>query len=139
MPTSAQISLKRVPHDQQIFKDWDECVAGLKAAREAYVSALLCHRTSVEILRPYRPHAVMIGSPAAFHGSTEPGADMELQVLKAFPNAALFVEKVRRAEMVSDFPDASFVDSTNSQFQHHQSQPVWISPKSSKIDEQSVP
>lgn len=60
--------------DTKIFANWDECVAGLKAAKEA-------------------PHAVMIGSPAAFHGSTQPGADLELQVLKAFPNAALFVEK----------------------------------------------
>lgn len=39
------------------------------------------------------PHAVMVGSPAAFHGSTEPGADLEIRVMNRFPNAALFVEK----------------------------------------------
>jgi len=39
------------------------------------------------------PHAVIIGSPPAFHGSDLPGADLEIQILKQFPKAALFIEK----------------------------------------------
>jgi len=41
----------------------------------------------------HTPHVVIIGSPAAFHGSDLPGADLELQILKHFPKAALFIEK----------------------------------------------
>jgi hypothetical protein len=32
-----------------------------------------------------RPHAFIIGSPAAFRGSTAQGRDVELQILKHFP------------------------------------------------------
>lgn len=56
-----------------------------------------------------RPHAFVIGSPPAFRGSTEQGKDIELQILKAFPQKtpALFIEKpistdtVERAMTVS--------------------------------------
>ncbi|ORY75361.1 putative oxidoreductase C terminal-domain-containing protein [Leucosporidium creatinivorum] len=50
----------------------------------------------VEKLNPEkRPHAFIIGSPPAFRGSTTPGKDVELAILKAFPNdtPALFIEK----------------------------------------------
>ncbi|KAM0753680.1 hypothetical protein T439DRAFT_322568 [Meredithblackwellia eburnea MCA 4105] len=41
------------------------------------------------------PQAFIIGSPPAFRGSTVPGKDIELQILKAFPNKtpAMFIEK----------------------------------------------
>jgi len=32
-----------------------------------------------------RPHAFIVGSPAAFRGSTDQGRDVELQILKHFP------------------------------------------------------
>ncbi|GAA6000826.1 Gfo/Idh/MocA family oxidoreductase [Rhodotorula paludigena] len=42
-----------------------------------------------------RPHAFIVGSPAAFRGSTQQGRDFELQVLKHFPKntPAMFIEK----------------------------------------------
>jgi predicted dehydrogenase len=40
-----------------------------------------------------RPRAVIVGSPPMFRGTTRPGRDIELQVLKHFPEAALFIEK----------------------------------------------
>lgn len=40
-----------------------------------------------------RPHVIFVGCPAAFHGADVPGADLELRILKAFPNAGIFVEK----------------------------------------------
>ena len=39
------------------------------------------------------PRAVVVGSPPMFRGTTQPGRDIELQVLKNFPGVALFVEK----------------------------------------------
>ncbi|TFK54941.1 hypothetical protein OE88DRAFT_1778962 [Heliocybe sulcata] len=40
-----------------------------------------------------RPKAVIVGSPPMFRGTTKPGRDIELQILKAFPGVALFIEK----------------------------------------------
>lgn len=40
-----------------------------------------------------RPHAIIVGSPPMFRGSTEPGRDIELQILKHFPGVAMFIEK----------------------------------------------
>jgi hypothetical protein len=40
-----------------------------------------------------RPRAVIVGSPPMFRGTTRPGRDIELQVLRHFPEAALFIEK----------------------------------------------
>lgn len=40
-----------------------------------------------------RPRAVIIGSPPMFRGSTQPGRDIELQILEHLPGAAIFVEK----------------------------------------------
>lgn len=39
------------------------------------------------------PHAVIIGSPPAYHGSDQPGRDMELKLIQLFPKVALFIEK----------------------------------------------
>lgn len=43
------------------------------------------------------PKAIVIGSPPAFRGGVRKPKDLELQLLKLFPNSAYFVEKVRRA------------------------------------------
>ncbi|KZT26254.1 hypothetical protein NEOLEDRAFT_1132286 [Neolentinus lepideus HHB14362 ss-1] len=40
-----------------------------------------------------RPKAVIVGSPPMFRGTTKPGRDVELQILKHFPGVALFIEK----------------------------------------------
>ena len=39
------------------------------------------------------PRAVVIGSPPMFRGSTLTGRDIEIQLLKKFPDISLFVEK----------------------------------------------
>ena len=40
-----------------------------------------------------RPRAVIVGSPPMFRGTTQPGRDIELQILRHFPGVALFIEK----------------------------------------------
>ena len=40
-----------------------------------------------------RPNAFLIGSPPMFRGTTQPGRDIELQILKHFPGVPMFVEK----------------------------------------------
>lgn len=44
-------------------------------------------------LRHHLSRAVIIGCPPFFRGTTKPGRDLELQILKYFPNVAVFVEK----------------------------------------------
>lgn len=39
------------------------------------------------------PRAFVVGSPPMFRGTTQPGRDIELQILKHFPGVALFIEK----------------------------------------------
>ena len=39
------------------------------------------------------PHAVIVGSPPMFRGTTQPGRDIELQILRHFPGVAMFIEK----------------------------------------------
>lgn len=41
----------------------------------------------------HQPHFVIAGTPPFTRGSDEPGKDLELQVVRAFPGCALFVEK----------------------------------------------
>lgn len=41
-----------------------------------------------------RPHAFIVGSPAAFRGSTDQGRDVELQILKHFPKNTPSVRSV---------------------------------------------
>lgn len=40
-----------------------------------------------------RPRAVIVGSPPMFRGTTQPGRDIEIQILKFFPGVAMFIEK----------------------------------------------
>ena len=40
-----------------------------------------------------RPKAIIVGSPPMYRGSTKPGRDIELQILKHFPGVAVFIEK----------------------------------------------
>ena len=40
-----------------------------------------------------RPKAIIVGSPPMYRGSTKPGRDIELQILKHFPGVAMFIEK----------------------------------------------
>ncbi|POY76597.1 hypothetical protein BMF94_0187 [Rhodotorula taiwanensis] len=51
-----------------------------------------------------RPHAFVVGSPAAFRGSTKQGRDFEMQVLKFFPKdtPAMFIEKPLSADTVPE-------------------------------------
>ncbi|KAF8587461.1 hypothetical protein K439DRAFT_1338061 [Ramaria rubella] len=39
------------------------------------------------------PHLVILGAPPQFRGSDEQGRDLDLQLVRAFPKCALFVEK----------------------------------------------
>ncbi|KAF8902080.1 putative oxidoreductase C terminal-domain-containing protein [Gymnopilus junonius] len=57
----------------RVFKTFEEFVRGMS--------------------RKERPHAVIIGSPPMFRGSTKPGRDIELQILEHLPGVAIFVEK----------------------------------------------
>jgi predicted dehydrogenase len=40
-----------------------------------------------------RPRAVIVGSPPMFRGTTQPGRDIEMQIIKYFPGVAIFIEK----------------------------------------------
>ncbi|KAA1469526.1 hypothetical protein DENSPDRAFT_772653 [Dentipellis sp. KUC8613] len=40
-----------------------------------------------------RPKAVIVGSPPMFRGTTQPGRDIELQIMRFFPGVAMFIEK----------------------------------------------
>ncbi|KAI9092648.1 putative oxidoreductase C terminal-domain-containing protein [Phlyctochytrium arcticum] len=46
-----------------------------------------------EIDEGFAPHMILIGIPPAHHGGSREGVDMEITLAKAFPDAALFVEK----------------------------------------------
>ncbi|KAI0302233.1 putative oxidoreductase C terminal-domain-containing protein [Russula brevipes] len=79
----------------------DHATAVLNKKRETFV------RSAYEATRVYKtledfvknsspreqPRAVIVGSPPMFRGTTRPGRDIELQILKHFPDAALFIEK----------------------------------------------
>ncbi|GAA5918606.1 hypothetical protein JCM6882_000830 [Rhodosporidiobolus microsporus] len=56
-----------------------------------------------------RPHAFIVGSPAAFRGSTAQGRDFELQVLRHFPKdtPAMFIEKPLSADSVDSALEVS--------------------------------
>lgn len=80
-------------------KERAEGVLAIKCSsfvKSAYENARLCKNLDefVATMTPgEKPHAIVVGSPAKFHGSNLPGQDLELQCLKHFPDAALFVEK----------------------------------------------
>lgn len=73
----------------------------LKIKRESFVERAYADTKEYDTIADYladlkeedRPRAVIVGSPPQFHGSTQPGKDVELQLTKAIPGVALFVEK----------------------------------------------
>jgi hypothetical protein len=40
-----------------------------------------------------KPRAVIVGSPPMFRGTTQPGRDIEMQIMRHFPGVAMFIEK----------------------------------------------
>jgi len=54
----------------------------------------------------YRPHAFVIGSPPMFRGTTQPGRDIEMQILKSFPGVAMFIEKPSATGPELEIPQA---------------------------------
>jgi len=59
--------------DTRVFKSLDEFVKNM-SPRE-------------------KPRAVIVGSPPMFRGITQPGRDIEMQIMKYFPGVAMFIEK----------------------------------------------
>jgi len=53
-----------------------------------------------------RPRAIIVGSPPMFRGSTQPGRDIETQILKHFPGVAIFVEKPIATGLESEIEEA---------------------------------
>lgn len=53
-----------------------------------------------------RPRAIIVGSPPMFRGSSAPGRDIELQILKHFPGVAMFIEKPIATGPVGEIDDA---------------------------------
>lgn len=52
------------------------------------------------------PRAVIVGSPPMFRGTTQPGRDIELQIMKYFPGVAMFVEKPSATGPSSEIEEA---------------------------------
>jgi hypothetical protein len=79
----------------------DRAAAVLAKKCETFVRSAYEHTRVFKTLEDYvknlspreRPRAVIVGSPPMFRGTTRPGRDIELQILKHFPEAALFIEK----------------------------------------------
>lgn len=73
----------------------------LRNKRESFVERAYKDTKEYDTIEAYladlkeedKPRAVIVGSPPQFHGSTEPGKDVEMQLIKALPDVALFVEK----------------------------------------------
>jgi predicted dehydrogenase len=61
--------------DTRVFKSLDEFVAAQSLAKNS------------------PPNAFVIGSPPMFRGTTKPGRDVEIQIMKHFPGVPMFVEK----------------------------------------------
>ncbi|KAI0064663.1 hypothetical protein BV25DRAFT_276647 [Artomyces pyxidatus] len=53
-----------------------------------------------------RPRAVVVGSPPMFRGTTQPGRDIELQIMKCFPGVAMFIEKPIATGPVGELEEA---------------------------------
>jgi len=62
--------------DTRVFKNFDEYVSAMNGAA-----------------MKDRPRAFVIGSPPMFRGTTKPGRDVEMQIIKHFPGVPIFVEK----------------------------------------------
>ncbi|GBE81932.1 putative oxidoreductase C terminal-domain-containing protein [Sparassis latifolia] len=52
------------------------------------------------------PRAVIVGSPPMFRGTTQPGRDIELQILRHFPGVAMFIEKPAATGPSSEIEEA---------------------------------
>lgn len=59
-----------------------------------------------------RPRAVIVGSPPQFRGTTKPGRDIEMQLIKHFPDVALFIEKPIATGPEDDIKDAFTIAKT---------------------------
>ena len=53
-----------------------------------------------------RPHAVIVGSPPMFRGTTKPGRDIEMQILKHLPGVPMFIEKPVATGPVKEIEEA---------------------------------
>lgn len=79
----------------------DRAAAVLEKKRDSFVVSAYQDTRIFKTFREFilqmtskdRPRAVIIGSPPMFRGSTHSGRDIELQILKDLPDAALFIEK----------------------------------------------
>lgn len=52
------------------------------------------------------PRAVIVGSPPMFRGSLQHGRDIEMQILKHFPDVAMFIEKPIATGTYDEIEDA---------------------------------
>lgn len=68
--------------------------------------------TFAEQMKPEeKPRIIVIGSPADTRGSDEAGSDLEIQLLKLFPNTPLFIEKpIAAGEIPRAFRAAQIVE-----------------------------
>ncbi|TNY19919.1 NAD binding dehydrogenase [Rhodotorula diobovata] len=85
-----RLDVKRSSFVEMAYRDTRIC-----PSLEDFVSTMKEHE---------RPHAFIVGSPAAFRGSTQQGRDFELQVLRLFPEntPAMFIEKPLSADSVEN-------------------------------------
>ncbi|GAA5939701.1 hypothetical protein JCM10213_007768 [Rhodosporidiobolus nylandii] len=84
----ARLKVKRNSFVESAYRDTRIC-----SSLDDFVSTMKEHE---------RPHAFIVGSPAAFRGSVQQGRDFEMQVLKHFPKntPAMFIEKPLSADSV---------------------------------------
>ena len=52
------------------------------------------------------PHVFVVGSPPMFRGTTQPGRDIEIQIVKNFPGVPLFIEKPVATGPVTEIDEA---------------------------------
>lgn len=83
--------------------------------RSAYENTRVC-KTLQEFVdtmsKKEMPRAVIVGSPPMFRGTTKPGRDIEIQILKHFPGVALFIEKPIATGPGDELPEAFQVAKT---------------------------
>lgn len=83
--------------------------------RSAYEGTRVCKSLQefVETMtKKEMPRAVIVGSPPMFRGTTKPGRDVEIQILKFFPGVALFIEKPIATGPGVELPEAFKVAKT---------------------------
>ncbi|GAA6042251.1 hypothetical protein JCM8097_005116 [Rhodosporidiobolus ruineniae] len=90
-----RLDVKRNSFVESAYRDTRVC-----SSLDDFVSTMKDHE---------RPHAFIVGSPAAFRGSTKQGRDFELQVLRHFPEhtPAMFIEKPLSADTVDSALEVS--------------------------------